>query len=552
MGESGILRFLARRWWVGLLVLLVAGAAAGAFTALGGGSEAGQGDATPLTQHLVVVQRQNLITQVPLEGKLVFPATAELTFDVSGEVGELAVAPGQRVQQGQLLARLDAMSRTSLEVAVAAARLKLDQAEDNLEITSERFATTPVEKAQFEQDIAGARLAIEDAQDDLEDFLTDHDQTLALAQLSQADARLTLDAAQDNLADFDVDYRKELATSRDARAKAQTTLEKSEDAATDLIGTLGSSRTTDTDVWDHLPRLQSAVAASSATLAKATEDLARLETGPDGLKLQRLEARVTLAQTALAKTQSELDREAAGPDAAELAVKQKRMATLRRELYELLDGPESLKVALRTAEVAHAQATVADALEDLEGASIHAPFAGVVVLVNAEVDDVVTKDSRILTVVDPGQARIDGLVGAAELRLVTPGAKARVTIESLPGLELDGVVTAVAAEPRTERGVITYGVAIRIVMPPGLEAPVTPSGVGVVVLNQLNNALVVPRRAVHRALRLPAVSVLNAQGALEERNVVLGDGNGEWVTVRQGLVEGDQVAIPPETPPSSG
>ena len=237
MGESGILRFLARRWWVGLLVLLVAGAAAGAFAVLGGGpkaGQAGQGDAAPLTQDLVVVQRQTLITQVPLEGKLVFPSTAELTFGVSGELGELAAVPGQRVQQGQLLARLDATSRTSLEAAVAAARLKLDQAEDNLDTASQRFATTPVEKAQFEQHIADARLAIQDAQDDLEDFLTDHHQALALAQWSRADAQVALDAAQDNLADSSIEHSKDLAAVQLAQADAQVALNQAQDALADF------------------------------------------------------------------------------------------------------------------------------------------------------------------------------------------------------------------------------------------------------------------------------------------------------------------------------
>ena len=553
MYEGGILSRLARRWWLGVLAILVVGAVAAGVVALrGGGGPPAPEAAVPLDRDLLVVQRQTLTTEVPLEGRLVFPNTVELTFDVSGEVGELAVAAGQRVQPGQVLARLDSTTRASLGAAVAQARLDLDTAQDKLETAAERFATTPVEKARFEQEIADARLALENAQDSLDDFLRDQSQEQAVALRGQANAQVTLDQAQKALANFSVDYQKELSLARKAKADAETALEKAEDAATDFIRPLGSTAIFDDDALNALQRLRVAEGAARATLDKAKDDLVRLERGPDALKLQRLESEVTVAETTLAQAQAEVDRKLGGPDAAELAAKQRKVATLQQELGELLDGPESLEVALREAEVVQAKSALADAQEDLEGAAIRGPFAGVVALVNAEVDDPVTKDSRIVTVVDSRQVQIDGQVGGAELRLVQPGDRAKITIASLPGPVLDGVVTAVAAEPRTERGVISYAVTIQVTVPQGLEVPVTPSGVEVVVLHEAKDALVVPRRAVRRAQRQPVVSVLNGSGLVEERQVVLGDGNGEWVTVRQGLSEGDRVVLPGESEPPSG
>jgi hypothetical protein len=138
---------------------------------------------------------------------------------------------------------------------------------------------------------------------------------------------------------------------------------------------------------------------------------------------------------------------------------------------------------------------------------------------------------------------------AADLRLVEPGDLARVVIAAVASQTFDGLVTSVAAEPRTERGVITYGVVIEVTVPQGVEVPVTPTGVEVVVLHAVKEALAVPRRAVHRVQRQSVVSVLNHQGGVEERPVVLGDGNQEWVTVRQGLAEGDRVVMPKAAPP---
>jgi multidrug efflux pump subunit AcrA (membrane-fusion protein) len=174
MYEAGIWSRLVRRWWLGLLAILVVGAVSvGVVVVRGGSDSAPLESAVPASRDLLVVQRQSFITEVPLEGRLLFPNTAELTFDVTGEVGELAVAPGQRVQPGQVLARLDSTRRVSLEAAVAQARLDLDQAQDVWETASERFATTPVDKARFEQKIADVRLALENAEDGLDDFLRD-------------------------------------------------------------------------------------------------------------------------------------------------------------------------------------------------------------------------------------------------------------------------------------------------------------------------------------------------------------------------------------------
>lgn len=551
--RAGIWSRLTRRWWLGVLVILVVGAGAAGVAVVRGGSDAAPLEpAVPASRDLLVVQRKSIVTEVPLEGRLLFPKTAELTFDISGEVGELAVAPGQRVQPGQVLARLDSTRRVSLEATVAQTRLDLDEAQDDLETAAERFATTPVAKAQFEQVIADVRLALEDAQDGLDDFLRDQNQEQAEARWGEANAQVMLDQAQEALANYPVNYQKDLSLARKAKADAETALEKAEDATEDYTRRVGSVLVFDEDTLDVLNRFGVAEKAAKATLDKANDDLARLELGPDALLLQRLESEVTVARTGLSRARAEVDRKMIRPDAAELAAKQKNLTTLQRKLDELLNGPEALDVAAREAEIARLKSVLADALEDLEGTAILAPFAGVVVLVNAEVDDVVTKDSRIVTLVDPGQVQIDGQVGGAELRLVQLGGKARVTIASMPDSVLEGVVTSVAAEPRTERGVITYAVTLQVALPQGLEVPVTPSGVEVVVLHEVKDALVVPRRAVHRAKRQPVVSVLNAGGSVEERPVVLGDGNGEWVSVRQGLSEGEQVVLPGAPAPSSG
>ena len=50
-------------------------------------------------------------------------------------------------------------------------------------------------------------------------------------------------------------------------------------------------------------------------------------------------------------------------------------------------------------------------------------------------------------------------------------------------------------------------------------------------------------RIVYGSFSEPLVKVVNAAGTLEDRAVVLGNSDDFWVAVREGLQEGDQVAM---------
>ena len=111
-----------------------------------------------------------------------------------------------------------------------------------------------------------------------------------------------------------------------------------------------------------------------ATWEEAAEDLRELTEDIDPLKTQRqraltavAEARYNEAATRLKAVQNRLPKE----------------------------------VELRQANVSLSRGVASEAVEDYEGAILRAPFAGVISLVNVEPDDEVTRDSRIVEIVDP-------------------------------------------------------------------------------------------------------------------------------------------------------
>ena len=94
----------------GILVALAAGIFVGVAT-LGGQNASPQllGGVLPSVEGQESVHRE-----VAVKGRLVFPKRAELTFESSGDVGEILVEEGEWVSEGQVLARLDDVTVSGL------------------------------------------------------------------------------------------------------------------------------------------------------------------------------------------------------------------------------------------------------------------------------------------------------------------------------------------------------------------------------------------------------------------------------------------------------
>ena len=197
-----------------LVVLIIAGLAISLF---GCGSES---DETAASESRVVsVQRGNLSVDITAAGNLVFSDKVDLAFGIAGTVGEVLVEAGDKVEQGQVLAKLDtsvwedALSTlerqltaaehdlaakerlvTSKELALRQAEISLQTAEYNVETIAEvKKAQDAVDNAEYDFRIARAGLtaALESA--------NGGDPNYWLNQVNWAQSQLTL--ARNQLAD---------------------------------------------------------------------------------------------------------------------------------------------------------------------------------------------------------------------------------------------------------------------------------------------------------------------------------------------------------------
>ncbi len=188
---------LVRPWqWLVLLVLFGGAAAATYFSYQWvSGSEDG---ALAEDQHLIPVQRDDLVTSISINGSLVFPNTETVSFETQGTLGELAVEEGDIVAAGQPLGRLDDETVSGLEEALAKARYDVSVAEESL--ADVRVTYSPLELEQANAKLANAQEAVRVADEKLLGLLEVTEHEVAMAESAIADGMLKISDIEEDIA----------------------------------------------------------------------------------------------------------------------------------------------------------------------------------------------------------------------------------------------------------------------------------------------------------------------------------------------------------------
>ena len=351
---------------------------------------------------VVTVQRGDLTIDITAVGNLTFACEEELTFEVGGTVGEVLVEVGDSVEEGQILAELDDTSIISLQQAVIQARLNLENDEENLEKAEDPY--TELDVAQAEAAVANAKVALEAAQEALEEAECPYTESdIAQAELAVINAEIALDRAQDNY---------ERAWDRYVRNRS-------------------------VPEWRRdYEQKQKELAVAEFDLAEAEDDLADMKAGADPLEVEQKQK--------------------------QLAVSQANLKEAEDDLAEMLGSVDSLEVELKQSEVASAQAVLDEAIESLEGATMVAPFAGIVTSVNVEAGEAVNADQVVIELVDPNKFETDILVSEMDIFNIRLGAQATIQVDAMSGISLPAEVTHISPIATIQQGVVNYKVKVEI------------------------------------------------------------------------------------------
>jgi HlyD family secretion protein len=200
------------------------------------------------------------------------------------------------------------------------------------------------------------------------------------------------------------------------------------------------------------------IAAAEAALTDAQAAHDELMAGSDRSTLAAARARVAQAEANMARLHG--DQQASALAAAE-AEQQQAQAVLDM----LTSGPREIDLAGAAAQVQQAEVALKRSQLALDMAALRAPFAGTIVQVNLKVGEVpsVSAPAIILADLSTWQIIAEDLSELDVVR-VDEGDRVIATFDALPGLELPGRVSRVAAvgEESLETRGVTYSAIITL------------------------------------------------------------------------------------------
>ena len=524
-----------RNFWPWMLVGLIA-VAVGGFLFIrsrSSGAVASSSANSGYTQ-VVDVEVGDLSASLSVVGQVEAVQQADLKFTrLSGatELLTLAVAAGNTVTTSQVLATIDP----------APYQQALDQAQSDLQSAEENLAdlqapATAAERARADLAIATADFDLQQAFDDLA--------TLTAPDLARL--RRALQDAQDGLALAQIQQSQ---VEHDASAKSERDLLYAVDWHQRRLAELQAL------VADGKANAEQAVQLSDeqTTLGEAQADLGRVQAQRQ-LAQQAAAAAVVEAQVSLADAQEALAEAQAGGDKlalakAQLAVQKAQVAQAQaaENKAELDKGPDAVKLASARAEVDKKRLAVTDAEAALAGANLTAPFAGTILQTNAEPGDLVTANTRILTVANLQALQIVASVDETTIRQVAAGQSAQITFDAFPGRTLRGQVISVPLQGTLQGDVMVYAVPITLTGAVNLPLLVGMTANVKIELGQATNALLVPTMALQRSGGLVQVLVADPNDPSAEPQAVpveIGLSDGVNTQIVRGLNPGDKVVIP--------
>lgn len=424
---------------------------------------------------------------------------ADLAFATSGTVAKVTVKPGETVKAGQVLGTLD---DDSLRAAVKQARATLASA-----------------KAQLESDKSAQTEAVSEAAGGP----TQGGQTPSAPQSPSGpqsppggdDGGDGGDGGDDG-GGLDPDALAELAAQQQAVIDAQSRVSAAMTTATDALAAEQAACAAD---------VTSTACADAITAVQAAQQ--QVSTEQQALQ-DALETLGATLSAAFSSAQSANAAAATSGDESAIVLVAERTDT----------GPSGATVTAATlaqdqAQIDQAEADLATAEQQLETATVRAPFGGQVVAVDVEVGDSVAAGTDVFVLVSQGTTTVQVDASSSQVQQLEVGQEATATPAGADEA-LAGTVSQVSSVPDDES---TYAVTITLSkkdldIATGLTASVS------VVTGTAEDVLTVPASAVADGI----VTVLE-DGKATPTPVTTGVTGGSTVEITDGVAAGDVVVL---------
>lgn len=459
------------------------------------------------------VSRRMLVQEVFSPGTVQAGNLQEYKAPLNSPRVTILVEAGQKVEEGQLLAELDA---TELQEEVKAKERDLLQAQRDLQELLRQMESAPL---MLERNLQEARRQLIEAQNNLARVKAGGGESTAVKQLQEQIAQLKsqvaaaqqpVEEARKNLAAAEAAY---MANPADAQAAQQY-------------------RAAEEAYREAMRKSQQTVQETAEKLAEAEAELAALLEGGQGEADHELSVRLAEIQVSL----------------AEVAVREAEAALQR--------GPDMGQVELAQARVEAAQATLDKLRANLESTRIVATAPGTVLSVHVKDGDPVQQGAPIVRVGDMERMELIGQVEAVDLDSLEPGQPIMVTSSLLPLASFEGTVTRISQQTAQSNDgfyggpiyymgdTVTFEVRGEVMNADGRLK----SGMQVemrIQTAQLEDVIVVPLLAVREEAGQAFVLVVHEDYTVEVRPIQTGLVTNREVEVIAGLEEGEMIITSP-------
>lgn len=544
--------------WIAL-ALLVALIGGGLVRALNRRSQAASDHQEPQP---VTVTRGDIQATVEASGRVVPLSEARLAFDVPGRIAEVLVKEGQQVQTGDALIRLET---ATMERAVQTAEQTLAMQEANL---------AELQRGASAEEIAAAEAAVASAQAQLDQLLNGpRPQEIAAATANLKAAQASLWAAMEQRDQIVAGATEaEIAAAQAQLASAQTQLKVARDAhdRTMKCHTVALPTGEEQEICPGLGTAEEQARynlhAADEALAAAQAQLDQLLAGPTEEQTNAAQANVSVAAAQRDAAQAQLDLLRAGSTPAQVAAARAQLAQAQATLATLRQGASQERLAMAAAQVEQARIALKGAQDNLAGATLSAPFDGMVTRLLLEPGEWTVAGNPVATLTDLSAVEVELMVDEIDIGQIAVGQSASVTLETWPHRALLAAVARIAPAAEVQTGLVTYRVYLSLDAQDSAPELTTQRSAGSegtlvirpamtanaeIITQQRTGVLLVPKRAVQAdrtADRYSVERVIQGTGGDPETETVpitIGLQDTAYTEVLSGLQEGDVVLMRP-------
>jgi HlyD family secretion protein len=473
------------------------------------------------------VQRGSLESTLSSSGNTRSNQSATIAWQTSGKVSDVTLKAGDTVQADQVLATLDP---TSLPTDMMTARQTLLDAQQALE----DLLDSKTQQAEALQ-------AVEEAQQNLATVKQSAAADRSQAQLALADAQAALEDAQSNRNKMNYPHSTDKLVIEQAQTEYLLAKAEYKDALK-AYNAVDQKKLTNPERVQALNRLVTAEAAMKTKLATYNWYLL----GYTDTEIAQADAELAVAQANLEKAQADWDLVKDNDSSAAVMLAEAKLADAQRAYERVKDGPSQAEIDAAQAAVDAAQATV-------DRIQVTAPFSGTITEVDAKTGDLVSSGDAAFRIDDLSSIYVDLEISEVDVASLKVGQKATLEFDAIADKTYTGEVTEISLVGSVSQGVVNYPVTVRITdageqakpvdenIRPGMTASVT------ITVDQVDNALIVPNKAIHTSNGQRTVTVLSGDQQITVPLTVTLTGDSQSAVSSPQLKQGDVVVISSST-----